>query len=474
MRLLGLIAALLLVACGADIGDGSGGTSGTGGTSGSGGNGVGGAGGDGGAAGGGGSGGSGGVSGSGGFGGSGGSGPAPIAYPSIFAGQGGQGGAPGVAGKLYDACGQELIPIGVNHHGFIGSFAPDGPNNTDLDGSAFAEIAKTGANVVKIAWGSPAAATGNGEFNHPHDDEKSLFPGGVFAFTGTGSLDTQVQAAIDAGLIPIIAIYDAIGTNSASAIDDVVRWLTDATRQAWFKGTDANGIPRSEYIILNFSIEPDFRNETTYINAMRDAIIGLRAAGYTFPLIVDANGYGQTYTSLVNGADTWWANDPLKNIILGWHPYSYLSGAQIRSAMNELQSTNVPVVVSEFADQQNNNIESYPTDCGNTALLFTTLMAEANARGFGWLPWAWGDDPIGVNTNHYWNNDFNLGCWELDMTDYESCASLERWGCTAVNDAEGIAANAVRPKYIVDRCDTLPDRPSPGACGDICPGSSAR
>jgi hypothetical protein len=216
MRLLGLIAALLLVACGADIGDGSGGT---GGTSGSGGNGVGGAGG---AAGGGGAGGSGGVSGSGGSGASGGAGPAPIAYASIFAGQGGQGGAPGVAGHLYDACGQELIPIGVNHHGFIGSFAPDGPNNTDLDGSAFAEIAKTGANVVKIAWGSPAAATGNGEFNHPHDDEKSLFPGGVFAFTGTGSLDTQVQAAIDAGLIPIIAIYDAIGTSSASAIDDVV------------------------------------------------------------------------------------------------------------------------------------------------------------------------------------------------------------------------------------------------------------
>lgn len=76
---------------------------------------------------------------------------------------------------LYDACNQEAVLRGVNKMAIW----------TDPTGSkSFAEIAKTGANAIRIVWDTAGSA---------------------FA------LDTILQRALDEGLLPMIELHDATG-----------------------------------------------------------------------------------------------------------------------------------------------------------------------------------------------------------------------------------------------------------------------
>ena len=437
-----LALALAVSGCGeATSGDGgAGGTAGSGGSAGSGGGsgGMGGEAGSGGSAGSTGSGGAGGTAGTGGTAGAGGSGGmAPLANPSIYAS----------GGDLYDACGSAFVPIGVNHRGFIGT--PE-----DLDGSSFAEIAKTGANAIKFAWGTPE--------NVEHPD---------FALQ---ELDVQIQAAIDAGLIPIIAMYDAIGPDhwDDGAFEHLIQWYESAPVVAWMNGTDANGHNRSEYLILNLAVEagPGVGSPyTSYTNVYADAITRLRDCTvpgtdpcYTMPFMITADNWGRDPDSLVAAAPAWLIADPLDNIILSWHPYDPLSAAALGSAMDDLQTTGLPVVIAEFSDQGPGPDVTYPTPCLGAPLLYNSITAEANARGIGWIPWAWGSDPQG----EYWSSN----CWENNMTSADACSSVERWGCeVAFTNPNSIANTAVRPQYITDRCGTETIRAAPAACGHTCP-----
>lgn len=405
-------------------------------------------------------------------------------------------GVGGTSGELFDACDDDFIPVGANHHGMIGSFdsgsaGTSGEGHARLDGSAYAEIAKTGATAVKIAWGSPAIDTDdpNDCYGHPYygdgnpcaedKDERLLFSSWGFPLDGEGSLDVQITAAIDAGLIPIIAMYDGIGATSSTPLDNLATWLIHQDRQDWFNGTDDNGIPRSEYIILNPVVEPDM-GDSAYDTAVTNMIDDLRGAGYEFPIMIDANGYGRDSASLVTYGAGWAADDAAAsgnnaNIILSWHPYSLLSQSAIATALTNLQNTGLPVVVSEFSlvDWNGSTGWSPPTLCGGNRLNYEDVADEASSRGIGWMPWAWGDDPDA----HYWNADFELGCWEFDMTSAETCASMRDWGCDLLPKIDALSGTwASDPtttnysEYARDRCGNKTAITEPAACGDTCGG----
>lgn len=254
---------------------------------------------------------------------------ASLAHPSIYA----------FAGDLYDACGSAFVPIGVDHHGFINGPEYGGPP-PNLDATSFVEIAKTGANAVKIAWRTPS--------NDAHPD-----------FTLT-QLDVQVQAAIDAGLIPIVTLYDAIGPDNWAEFETIVQWWEDPATVAWVNGADATGRLRSEYLILNLAVEAGPATGspyTSYVSAYTDATTRLRSClvgdpCYTGPIMIDADGWGRDDASLVAGAPSWIAAEPRDNLIMSWHPYTPWSARQLRSRMDRLVSTGLPVIVSEFANKE--------------------------------------------------------------------------------------------------------------------------
>jgi len=393
-------------------------------------------------------GGTGGVAGTGGTGGvagTGGTAP-PLDHPSIYAGTGANG------SQLYDACGDPFVPIGVNHHGFVNGPKFGGPP-PNLDAAAFPEIAKAGANIVQITWGTPT--------NYAH-------PGHTLQ-----ELDVQVQAAIDAGIFPIVGMGDALGPGNWAALETILQWLESPEVIAWVNGTDPHGHKRSEYLILHLAKEAGPATGAPYadfINRYVDAIQRLRSCApgapcYTMPFIISSDNWGRDYASVIAGAPTWLAADPLKNIMLSWELYDALTPDQVTARLNSLAATGLPVLLTEFANKESPNTDLYPKLCGGPPLPYTTLMAEAAKHGMGWMPWAWGDKTLPNEPADYWNG----GCWEYDMTDTEKCSSLERWGCeVAITHPDSIKNRAIRPQYIVNRCGTEAARPGPGPCGDTC------
>ena len=293
--------------------------------------------------------------------------------------------------SLYDKCGNKVVLRGVNEMVIWSSGADGIP--------AFSEIAKTGANVVRIVWNKTGSAA---------------------------MLDTVIANALAEKLIPLVENHDATGdiTKVPAAVD---YWTQSDVAAVLAKYADT--------VLLNIANEAGDGNVTkeTFESTYATAITRLRGAGFKFPLIVDSTGWGANIARLFESGPAVVQADPMHNILLSVHTYwDDASGNNTRSNLKNAADQGLPLMVGEFADTK-------VGVCTAGSYNVQALMETAQQNEIGWLAWSWGAVK---------NNDCP---GMLDMTSDGTFAGLQNWGlAVATTDTNSIKNTSIRPPYILN------------------------
>lgn len=276
---------------------------------------------------------------------------------------------------LYTYDGQKIILRGVNEM-FIWS--------KDITGdSIFPEIAKTGANVVRIVWVSdklePKASAEN--------------------------LDKVLTNCLKNGMIPIIELHGATGAWERLP-EQVDYWVRDEIIRVLKK--------HERYLLINIANEAGDWSVTPpqFIDGYKEAILRMRSKGITPPLIVDAAGWGQNIDILQETFSELREIDPLHNMLFSvhiWWAREDGSTDRITKEINESVRLGMPIIVGEFAPMAVKCRPYIDTDA---------ILSVCQQNEIGWLAWSWG---------YVHNKD----CRDMDMTS-DSLAGkfegLQGWG----------------------------------------------
>lgn len=291
-------------------------------------------------------------------------------------------------GKLYDANGKQFVIRGVNKLHWDAN-TPGIPN--------------TNANAVRYDI----------DFSQPTSTNLAL-----------------VQQSIDAHMVPIPCNWAVGSCPDESQLPTVVNtWIAQAA--AW-KTID-------RYMILNIANELGGGNSTAWRDAYITAIGRLRNAGYLCTICVDAGGCGQDNDDLANYAQAVFDSDPQKNVIFSQHIYgNWGTGGNpswaidLDTGLNRLAATGLCFIVGEFGPGR--NIGPSPT-----LLTPGQIITAADARGFGWLAWAWDDPPSSTDDNWFALSKNGY---------YNSSADLTTFGRDVVeNTTYGLKARAVKQTH---------------------------
>lgn len=284
---------------------------------------------------------------------------------------------------LHDACGEHFIPMGPNRMVFW----------LDRTGrSSFSEIAKTGANTVRIVWSIEGKA-----------DE----------------LDAVLKNAFKQKLFPIIELHDATG--DWSKLDLLIDY--------WTRPEIAATIAKHQrYTIVNIGNEVgDKVPLTQYREGYIRAIKRLREVGYRVPLMIDAPEWGKDIATLRAAGPALIQADPLHNILLSvhmWWPKMWGYDAErVRAELQQSVAENLPLIIGEFGDRWD--------DSEGGVIPYRTIIKTALELEIGFLPWSWG--PGNKPQKH------------LDMSEDGTVEGLTGWGREVMLDESyAIARNAKR------------------------------
>ncbi|AUX38958.1 mannan endo-1,4-beta-mannosidase [Sorangium cellulosum] len=290
---------------------------------------------------------------------------------------------------LHDRCGEKVLLRGINE---MVVWLPSGTDGLP----EFAEIAKTGANAVRIVWltDEPAA-----------------------------DLDVAITNALAQKLIPIVELHDATG--KWELLPTLVDYWTSADVVAVIKKHEQN-------LLVNIGNEVgDQVDNAAWEAGYKQAITRMREAGITVPLVIDASKWGQNIDQLQAVGPALVAHDP--NILLSVHMWwTDGSAAAITRELEESVALNLPLMVGEFAQHA-------VYECGQHPFEYKALLAKSVELEVGWLAWSWGAVKNG-------------DCQDdgpFDMTTDGTFAGLTGWGReVAVTDPNSIQNTSVRPHSI--------------------------
>lgn len=294
--------------------------------------------------------------------------------------------------ELFDRCGEKIVLRGVNEM-VVWSPGKDGDPE-------FSEIAKTGANAVRIVWNEEGTAA---------------------------ELDTAIENALAQQLIPMIEHHSATG--DLSALPTVVDYWVQPDVVAVIQKYEAD-------LLLNIANEAGDGSVTaaTFSEAYKTAISRIRDTGVVLPLVIDAPQWGQNIDVIQATWQELTEHDPQHNLLFSVHMWwNDPDGTRVRSEITESVDAGMPFIVGEFAQHAVAN-------CDQDPFAYEVLLEEAQAEGIGWLAWSWG----GVdNSDCADEGSFDMtvggvyGEWE------------EPWGeSVAVTHAASITNTSVRPTSI--------------------------
>jgi mannan endo-1,4-beta-mannosidase len=294
---------------------------------------------------------------------------------------------------LYDRCNEKVVLRGVNEM-IVWTAGKDGAPE-------FTEIAKTGANSVRIVWNEEGTAA---------------------------ELDTAITGALAAKLIPMVEHHGATGMLPDVAAKVVPYWTQADVAQVLLKH-EAN-------LLLNIANEAgdDKVTQEAFESTYTAAITALRGTGFKGPLIIDAPQWGQDIDRLQASGPALIAADPLHNLMFSVHMWwNDPEGARVKQELQQSADMNLPLVVGEFAQHA-------VYLCDQSPFAYAVLLDEAHAREIGWLAWSWGSAL---------NND----CKEMGVFDMTVGGEFGNWtgkwaSDVAVDHPQGLKT-AVRPKSIV-------------------------
>jgi mannan endo-1,4-beta-mannosidase len=280
--------------------------------------------------------------------------------------------------NIVEANGQNLVMRGINHPHvwYTGQTR------------AFADIKATGANTVRVVLGT-------GKRWGPSNDVPQV-----------------IQLCKQNRLICVLEVHDTTGYGEEGAAASL-----DEAADYWI-GQKANLVGQENYVVINIGNEPIGNiNAGQWTAATVAAIQKLRSNGFQHLLMVDAPNWGQDWQyTMRDNAQTVLDADTLKNTVLSIHMYAvFNTAASITAYLDTFQRNNWPLVIGEFGWQFSSGEVDH-----------NTILAEAQARGLGYLGWSWSGntDPI------------------LDMVLNFDPARITTWGQRIINGANGIRATS--------------------------------
>ena len=304
-----------------------------------------------------------------------------------------------VSGRnIVEANGQTFIMRGVNHpHVWY-------TNQTN----SFADIKAAGANTVRVVLGS-------GQRWGPSNDIAAVI-----------SLCKQNR------LICVLEVHDTTGYGEEGAAASL-----DQAADYWISQKSAL-VGQENYVVINIGNEPIGNvNAAQWTSATTAAIQKMRSNGFEHLLMVDAPNWGQDWQYVMrDNAQTILDADTQQNTVLSIHMYAvFNTPASIIAYLDRFQANGWPLVIGEFGWQFNANEVDHET-----------ILAEAQARGLGYLAWSWSGntDPI------------------LDMTVGFDPDQLTTWGERIVNGPNGLRATAREASIYSGGTGTTPPT-SPGS-----------
>ncbi len=312
-------------------------------------------------------------------------------------------------------CHDTLLLRGVNYAIYNWGYS--------INQNKLAEIAQSGANAVRLVW----YATGGGP-------EYSNFT----------ALDSALSKCVQHKLIAILELHDQTCANSTASLTALTTWWTQTPVL-----TILNKYKHS--IIINYANEALYVNWdnnpnaalTSYKNTYQTIIQTLRnAPGFHFPIMIDAPDCGQHSDAFINSntANDLIAADPDHNIIFSahayWFGYAANDSAQMAAKINAVIAANIPFVIGELANFQDDQVACQYT------LNYIPLLNYCQTVGMHWLIWSWDND----------------NCAARQITTNGNFNSLTGFGQVIVNDPNfGLATHApAKSFYLLNNgCTTL-------------------
>ena len=265
-------------------------------------------------------------------------------------------------GKLYDAGGNEFVPVGANSAVFWQSEA----NGM----KSFPDMKKAGANSVRIV--SVTNDAGN-------------------SWSWQSSFTKQkacVKASVDNRLIPILEFHDVTCGNGYD--DDKDGKNLKKCVDYWCTPNLVSLCNEYEkYLIVNVANEWGPTN-SGWRDGYKKAITAMRTAGIKNTILIDAGGCGQNPATLINYAQELLDFDPEKNILFAIHFYGVWMTKEkskaswqfyVEDYLQMFKTKKLPVIVGEFGW----------TGAPDNFTLYDPkkIISECNQHGIGWLFWAW-------------------------------------------------------------------------------------
>lgn len=251
-----------------------------------------------------------------------------------------------------------------------------------------AEMAKTGANSIRIVW----AGTGKGRSGGTKGSAEDL--------------DQIMTNCINEGMIPIPECHDATG-DSWFAFGEVVDYWTQPDIVQVIKKHEA-------YSILNIANEAGvIVDNEEWFNAYKNAIERIRATGLKLPLMIDGDEWGQNTKKLFKYGQQLLELDPEHNLIFSFHPWWPSSRfGSVQAVIDRLDTEidksielDLPLIVGEFS--------YYAPGC-DVEIPHNYIMETCHKKKISWLVWSWGPG--------------NGDCRDMDMTTEGTFASYKHSG----------------------------------------------
>ncbi len=262
------------------------------------------------------------------------------------------------------------------------------------------QIAQTGANAVRIVW----------YWSNP----------GANVYYNYVALDSAISKCIQHKMIAIVELHDFTCGNNPSSLTSGAGWWTNSSvfpiLQKYKQSIIVN--------IANEALQVNWASNSTtalatYKNTYQTIITNLRnVTGFDFPLMIDAPDCGQSSDAFItsNTATDLITFDPKHNIIFSahayWYGYANNDSLQMATKINNVTSQNIPFVLGEIANQQDD-----ATMCQYN-LNYKPLLNYCENKKISWLAWSWDHD----------------GCSARQLSSTGSFTNLTTYGNDIVNN----------------------------------------
>lgn len=257
---------------------------------------------------------------------------------------------------------------------------------TDKTKTSIDAVSKLGANTVRVV----------------------LADGTQWTKTTREEVENIIKWTREKGLVCVLEVHDHTGFDEPSRLQNAVNYWEDMVDLL-----NAN----KDYVIVNVANEwlGTWGKGDVWTSTYTKAVKELRDAGLENVIMVDAAGYGQETSTLINNCQTVKAADPTGNIMFSIHMYSVAGkdADTVKSSIDSMLGKGVCTCIGEFGDYQNG------ADVDEE-----TIINYSEEKKMGTIAWSWkgnGGQDMSLDMSNDWEGN-----------------DLTQWGKYAFNSTNGI------------------------------------